>query len=100
LIAAELPIMLVEAALAALMSFTLVAPLGVPWWAPLVAVGVIGAVIVGFHGIARGRRSGFWRGLAVLRGQRGRLRVTGLVIVAVSAQVARNWLVLNGVGVD
>ncbi len=36
LIAAELPILLVEASLAALASFTLVGPLGLPWWLPLV----------------------------------------------------------------
>ncbi len=38
LIAAELPIVVVEVALAALTSFTLVGPLGVPWWVPLVCV--------------------------------------------------------------
>ena len=32
LIAAEVPILTVEAALAALASFTLVGPLGLPWW--------------------------------------------------------------------
>ena len=35
LIAAEVPILSVEAALAVLTSFTLVAPLGLPWWLPL-----------------------------------------------------------------
>ena len=34
LIGAELPIMIVEGSLAALTSFTLVGPLGLPWWAP------------------------------------------------------------------
>jgi uncharacterized membrane protein YbhN (UPF0104 family) len=32
LLAAELPIVVIEAALAAICSFTLVGPLGVPWW--------------------------------------------------------------------
>src|ERR671930_2752442 len=48
LIAAELPILVVEAALAALTSFTLVGPLGMPLWLPLVllaAVGGVGAVL-------------------------------------------------------
>ena len=34
LVAAEVPIITVEVALAAIFSFTLIAPLGVPWWAP------------------------------------------------------------------
>ena len=34
LIAAEFPILAVEATLAALASFTLIAPLGLPWWVP------------------------------------------------------------------
>src|SRR5262249_34663491 len=41
LLAAELPIMVVEMALAAIFSFTLVAPLGAPWWAPVVAFGAV-----------------------------------------------------------
>jgi hypothetical protein len=50
--------------------------------------------------LARDRRNGVWRGLAVLRGVRGRNRIIGLVVVAVCLQIARNWFVLNGVGVD
>jgi hypothetical protein len=38
LIAAEFPILAVEAMLAALASFTLVGPLGLPWWLPLVGL--------------------------------------------------------------
>ena len=38
LIAAEFPILAVEAALAALTSFTLVGPLGLPWWLPLICL--------------------------------------------------------------
>src|SRR5450755_4075216 len=37
LAATEIPIVLTEVALATLFSFTLVAPLGVPWWTPLAA---------------------------------------------------------------
>ncbi|MDQ5832508.1 MAG: hypothetical protein M3550_05545, partial [Actinomycetota bacterium] len=36
LIAAEFPILAVEAMLAALASFTLVVPLGLPWWSPVI----------------------------------------------------------------
>jgi uncharacterized membrane protein YbhN (UPF0104 family) len=38
LVAAEFPILAVEAMLAALASFTLVAPLGLPWWLPIVGL--------------------------------------------------------------
>ena len=100
LIAAEFPILAVEAMLAALASFTLVVPLGLPWWAtdrrpcrgwrrerratPLA--------------VRKGRE--LWRGLAVLRSLRGGGRVVGLVLVAVFAQIFRNWLLLHAVGVD
>jgi Lysylphosphatidylglycerol synthase TM region len=100
LVAAELPIVLVEGALAALMSFTLIAPLGVPWWVPLVALAVMGAAIAGGGYLARDRRQGAWRGLAVLRGLANRNRVIALVVLAVSIQVARNWFLLHAVGVD
>jgi uncharacterized membrane protein YbhN (UPF0104 family) len=100
LVAAELPILVIEGALAALMSFTLVGPLGIPWWVPLVCLAVALAVIAGLTRFCRDRRDGFWKGLAVMRGLRGRNAIIGLVVFAVSAQVARNWLVLEGIGVD
>ena len=100
LIAAELPIVVVEAALAAVMSFTLVGPLGVPWWVPLLCLTFMVAVIASLRGIARDRREGFWKGLAVMRGLQGRSRIIGLILLAVCAQIARNWLVLRGAGVD
>ena len=50
--------------------------------------------------LAHKKRHGFWKGLAVLRGLRHRNTIIALTIFAVSAQVFRNWLVLNGVGVD
>jgi hypothetical protein len=100
LVAAEMPILVVEGALAALMSFTLVGPLGIPWWVPLVCLAFAGAVIGGLTRVVRDRREGFWKGLAVMRGLRGRNAIIGLVIFAVSAQVVRNWLVLEGIGVD
>jgi len=100
LVAAELPVVVIEIALAAICSFTLVGPLGLPWWSPLIAFTATVAVIAGLQRLARHRREGFWSGLAVLRGLRGRNRVIALVIVAVVVQIARNWLLLNWSGVD
>ena len=100
LVAAELPILIVEASLATLMSFTLIAPLGLPWWVPLISVGVSVALIVVLAGVARRHRQGFWSGLAVMRGLASQSRVIGLVIVAISAQILRNWLLLSATGVD
>jgi uncharacterized membrane protein YbhN (UPF0104 family) len=100
LIAAEVPILSVEAALAALASFTLVGPLGLPWWLPLLFLSVAGSAIAALGRLSGSRRRECWRGLAVLRSLRGRNRVVMLVLVAVFAQILRNWLMLNAVGVD
>jgi uncharacterized membrane protein YbhN (UPF0104 family) len=100
LVAAEFPILAVEAALAALASFTLVAPLGLPWWLPLVGVAVIAGLSAGLRRLALGKGRELWRGLAVLRSLRGGSRVVGFVLVAVFAQIFRNWLLLHAVGVD
>jgi hypothetical protein len=100
LIAAELPIVAVEACLAALTSFTLIGPLGLPWWAPLIALAVTGGVVVAMVRAARHRTEGFWGGLAVMRTLDGRGRVLVLVFLAVLAQIARNWLALHAIGVD
>jgi hypothetical protein len=100
LLAAELPIVVIEAALAAICSFTLVAPLGIPWWVPLACFAAMAALIGGMQRVARHRRKGFWTGIAVLRGMRGRSRIIALVCVAVVLQIARNWLLLNWSGVN
>lgn len=100
LVAAELPIVVIELALVAIFSFTLIAPLGIPWWVPVIALGVAAAVVAGLGGLADRKREGFWEGLAVVRGLRHRNLIIGLTLLAVSAQVLRNWLVLQGVGVD
>ncbi len=100
LIAAELPIVVVEVCLAALTSFTLVAPLGVPWWVPLICFAFGLTVIAVLTRVARDRREGFWKGFAVMRGLQGRTSIIALVVFAVCAQIARNWLVLQGIGVD
>jgi uncharacterized membrane protein YbhN (UPF0104 family) len=100
LIAAEFPILAVEATLAALTSFTLVVPLGLPWWLPVIILAVIGTASAGLRHLAlRGARE-LWRGLAVLRSLRGGSRVVGFVLVAVFAQILRNWMLLHAVGVD
>jgi uncharacterized membrane protein YbhN (UPF0104 family) len=100
LIAAEVPILSVEIALAALTSFTLVGPLGLPWWSPLVAGAVILTGGAGLRRLALCTGRELWRGLAVIRSLRGGGRVVGWVLVAVFCQILRNWLLLHAVGVD
>jgi uncharacterized membrane protein YbhN (UPF0104 family) len=98
LIAAEVPILATEATFAALFSFTLVAPLGLPWFVPLGALAATVALGVGRCALARRRRCGLWSGLAVMRTLDGRQRILGLVLIAVVAQIVRNWLVLRATG--
>lgn len=100
LIAAEFPILAVEALLAALSSFTLVAPLGLPWWLPLIVLAVIAAVSAGLRHLAVRTGRELWRGLAAIRSFSHGGRVVGFVLVAVAAQILRNWLLLRAVGVD
>ena len=76
------------------------APLGVPWWVPLVAFAAVAAVLWGMQRVARNRRTGIWRGIAVLRETKGSGRIVALVCLAVVIQIARNWLLLNWSGVD
>ena len=100
LIAAEFPILAVEATLAALASFTLIGPLGLPWWLPFVILAVAGSASAGLRHLALRKGRELWRGLAVLRSLRGGSRLVGFVLVAVFAQIFRNWLLLHAVGVD
>jgi uncharacterized membrane protein YbhN (UPF0104 family) len=100
LVAAEVPILSVEAALVALTSFTLIGPLGIPWWSPLIAVTVVGAISAGLRHLAVRTGRELWRGLAVIRSLRGGTRVIGFVLIAVFAQILRNWMLLHAVGVD
>lgn len=100
LIAAEFPILAVEATLAALTSFTLVGPLGLPWWLPIVGLAVIGTASAGLRQLALRKGRELWGGLAVLRSLRGGSLVIGFVLVAVFGQIFRNWLLLHAVGVD
>jgi uncharacterized membrane protein YbhN (UPF0104 family) len=100
LIAAEFPILAVEGTLAAFASFTLVGPLGLPWWLPIVMLAVIGVASAGLRRLALEKGRELWKGLAVLRSLSGGTRVVGFVLVAVFAQILRNWLLLHAVGVD
>lgn len=96
----EVPILLVEGALAALFSFTLVAPLGLPWWVPLAAFAVMLGVLALVRSLARHRLRGWWAGLGVMRVGRARAKVVVLVALAIGFQIARNWLLLQASGVD
>jgi uncharacterized membrane protein YbhN (UPF0104 family) len=98
LLAAELPIITVEAVLTAIFSFTLIAPLGLPWWVPVVAVAVAGTAVAALRRFSGRHRRGLWAGLAVIR--EGRTRMAAFVVVGVCAQVARNWLMLRAIGVN
>lgn len=89
LVAAELPILAVEATLAALTSFTLIGPLGLPWWLPIVAIAVFGTASVGLRHLAAREGRRLWLGLAVLRSLGGGTRIVALVLVAVFAQIFR-----------
>jgi hypothetical protein len=86
--------------LAALSSFTLVEPLGLPWWLPLIGLAVIGTVSAGLRHLALRKGRELWKGLAILRSVRGGSRVIALVLLAVFAQIFRNWMLLRAVGVD
>lgn len=98
LVAAEVPIITVELALVALFSFTLVAPLGVPLWVPaLIVVAMVGLVALLRH-VSDRHRTGLGAGLAVLRMQ-SRGRLITFALLAVCAQVLRNWLMLRAIGV-
>ena len=100
LIAAELPIVVIEIALAAVLSFTLIVPLNMPWCVAVLILAVATAAITGMGRFVRDRRHGFWQGLDVLRGLQSRNVIIGLVMFATGAQVARNMVVLHGLGVD
>ena len=98
LVAAEVPIITVELALVALFSFTLVAPLGVPLWVPAIIIALIAGLVTGLCRVSDRHRTGFGAGLAVLR-MKSRGRLITFALLAVCAQVLRNWLMLRAIGV-
>ena len=63
-------------------------------------VAVLAAASAGLRHLALRTGRELWRGLAVLRSLRHGSRVVAFVIVAVLAQILRNWLLLHAVGVD
>jgi uncharacterized membrane protein YbhN (UPF0104 family) len=99
LAATEIPIVLMEVALATLFSFTLVAPLSLPWWTPIGAFCAAVAVVAGLARLARRHPSGWWTGLAALSQASARTRVAVFVVLAVCGQIARNWLMLHASGI-
>jgi uncharacterized membrane protein YbhN (UPF0104 family) len=100
LIAAEFPILAVEATLGALSSFTLIGPLGLPWWLPLIGVAVFVTASAGLRHLALRKGRELWRGLAAVRSLGHGSRVVAFVVVVVFAQIFRNWILLHAVGVD
>jgi hypothetical protein len=101
LVAAEIPIITVEVALAAIFSFTLCSPLGVAWWIPAIAVLAVGTAVALLHRTSKARRTGLWTGLAIIRGRgHGRGRMIAFTLLAVVAQVLRNWLMLRALGIN
>ena len=98
LVAAEVPIITVELALVALFSFTLVAPLGVPLWVPAIIVTLMVGLVALLRRLSDRHRTGLGAGLAVLRMQ-SRGRLITFALLAVCAQVLRNWLMLRAIGV-
>jgi uncharacterized membrane protein YbhN (UPF0104 family) len=99
LIAAEFPIIAVEGLLATLTSFTLVGPLGLPWWLPLIAVAIVVTASAGMRRLALSTGRELWKGLAVVRSAGHGSRLIGFVLIAVFAQILRNWMLLHAVGV-
>ena len=99
LVAAEMPVIMVELALVALFSFTLVAPLGVPLWVPAIIIALMVGLIAVLRHVSDRHRTGLGAGLAVLH-MRSRGRLITFALAAVCAQVLRNWLMLHAIGVD
>ncbi len=100
LVAAEVPIVVVEGAFGAIASFTLVGPLGLPWWVPLVMLVVAALITLGLQRVSRGHHQGWRTGLAVLRRWGAGSRITALMTIAILAQITRNLITLHAVGVD
>ncbi len=100
LVTAEVPIVAVEVSLAALTSFTLLGPLGLPWWSAVVCVTAAVGALFALSRLSRRKTTGMWTGLAVLRSLGGRNWIVALILVAVLSQIARNWMALHAIGVD
>jgi hypothetical protein len=99
LAATEVPLIIVEVTLATLTSFTLVGPLGLAWWAPLVAFVAMVGVTVALRSLVRRQTAGWRRGLSVLGDGAACTRMAAFVGLAVCGQVVRNWLMLQASGI-
>jgi hypothetical protein len=66
----------------------------------VVCLALAAGTAAGLGALSHRRRHGLWSGLAVLRSVGGRVAVVLLILVAVFAQIARNWIMLRTVGVD
>ena len=73
-----------------MLSFTLISPLGMPWWAAVLIVAGATARSPGMGASCATAATGFWQGLDVLRGLQSRNVIIGLVMFATGAQVVRN----------
>ena len=93
-----MPVITVELALVALFSFTLVAPLGVPLWVPAIIIMLMVGLVALLRRVSDRHRTGLGAGLAILRMQ-SRGRLITFALLAVCAQVLRNWLMLDAIGV-
>lgn len=100
LVAAEMSIFAVQAMLVALFSFTLVAPLGLPWWLPIACLVVAGTLSGGLRHLALRKGRELWSGLAVLRSSRHGARLLVFILLSVVCEILRNWFLLHAVGVD
>lgn len=100
LIAAEFPIVAVELMFAAVASFTLVGPLGIPWWTPIAAFAAALGIGWGMRRLSHRPGRELWAGLTVLRHPRGAAALTGALMLSILCQVTRNWMLLHAVGVD
>jgi uncharacterized protein (TIRG00374 family) len=99
LAATEVPLIVVEGTLATLTCFTLVGPLGLPWWAPLAAFVLMLAISLALRRFVRRKPAGWRTGLSVLGDGAACARMAVFVALAVSGQVARNWLMLQASGI-
>ncbi len=98
LIAAEVPVLSIQAVLTALMSVSLVGPLGAPLWTPLVILAVAAGLVLALGRAAR-RADGAWRGLAALRVPDARFRIAVSVVLIALCETVRNLLLLRAVGI-
>jgi hypothetical protein len=71
-----------------------------PLWLPPVLLAAVVGLGAALTHLGANKARWLHRGLAVLRTLDGRARLVGFVLVAVFAQIARNWLLLHAVGIN